>query len=213
MNKVRIFVTLITALAVTGTFVFAHEVEERHHMKIKLGADAEAIEVEDMEIGETRQFFTEDGKEVVITREEQGHKLTVDGKEIDIFSPGGHHGASVIDIDGEEGEGHVNVFVKKMVMGGGEGDGDENVFVFSGDDEGEHGEHFVWTEEGGDDANVSVFVTKKKDVLSHVLESGVLDQLDTATRDEIVRVIKEAEGSEGHRVMRKKIVRSHKKDE
>ncbi len=215
MNKVRLFITLITALLVTGTFVFAHEGEERHKMKLKFGLDMEAIEIEDMEVGETRQFFTEEGKEVVVTREEQGYELTVDGKEIDIFSPGGHHGASVVHLDGDEGEGHVNVFVKKMVMGEGDGEGDESVFVFSGDDEGEHGEHenFVWTTEGGEDANVSIFVNKKKDVLSHVLESGVLDQLDTAARDEIIRVIKEAEGSEGHHVIRKKIVRVHEEDE
>ncbi len=217
MNKVRFFVTLITALLVTGSFVFAHEVEERHKMKLMFGADAEAIEIEDMEVGETRQFFTEEGKEVVITRGEQGYELTVDGKEINILSPGDHHGASFIDIDGidvEEGEGLVKVSVKGMVMGEADGEGEANVFVFSGDDEGEHGEHesFTWTEQGGEDAAVSIFV-QKSDILSQVLESGVLDQVDEAARDEIIRVIKEAEASEGHHVIRKKIVRVHEEDE
>ncbi len=197
MNKVRFFVTLITALLVTGTFVFAHEGEEHHKMKIKLGHDMEAIEIEDMEVGETRQFFTDEGKEIVVTREEHGYELSVDGKQIDIVSAGDHHGASVISVGGDDGE-HVNVFVKKMVMS--DDEGDPGVFVVSGDD---IGEDFVWTTDTGEHAGVSVFV-QKKDVLSHVLESGVLDQLDSATRGEIIRVIEEAEGDEAHRVIRKK---------
>ena len=74
MNKVRLFVTLLTALLLTATFSFAHEEQEHHKFKLKLHGEGEALVLEDMEVGETRQLYTESGKEVVATRTEDGYQ-------------------------------------------------------------------------------------------------------------------------------------------
>jgi hypothetical protein len=139
-----------------------------------------------------------------VTRDEDGYELTVDGREIDVVSPGGH-GISVVKIDREDGEGEVDVRVKKIVRG----DHGENVFFFSGDEEGHEGhEVFVWTgDEGGDDGDFSwTMGVDVKSVADQLLESGALDKLDETTRKEILAVVEKAEKRRVVRTGVKKIV-------
>lgn len=211
MNKSRFFLTALVALLLVTSFSFAGEDHDgKHHkMKIKIagdGAGVESFDIGELEVGETHQLFTEEGKEVNITRDEDGYTVNVDGKDIDIHTgghhTGSHHGASFIAVDGDEGH-KVKVITKTMSFSD-DGEESENVFVFAGDgEEGEHGEHaFVWV---SDDENAKghdmSFMIKKQDVLGHVLESKALDGLDEATRQRIIEAIKEGEqASRPHRI-------------
>lgn len=197
MSKTRLTAFLLPILLFAATASFAHE--EKHVIKLKVAGDDDVIVVDDLEVGETRQVFTDSGKEVVVTREENGYELSVDGREIDVVSPGDHHGTAEVTIDGESGEKKVDLRVKKVIK---VHDG-ENVFFFSGDEgEDEEGnEVLVWTgdgEEGESHATVSIGMDVKS-VADRVLESGVLDKLDEATRQEI---LDEIEKAEKHRVIR-----------
>lgn len=207
MNKLRFFLLALTALLLVTSFSFAgedHDGERHHKVKIKIAGDGNGVEsfdFGDIEVGETRQFFTDSGKEVTITRDEDNYTVNVDGKDIDIHTSG-HHGASVIDIDGEEGH-KVKVITKTMHISG-DGEEGENVFVFKTG--GEHGEHVFHSEHGDEHGEHSFvwisddegskshdFVIKKSNVLSHVLESDALDGLDEETRERIIKAIKEGE--------------------
>ena len=56
-----------------------------------LGSDAQAIEIDDIEDGETRSFELGDGKWMDVTRDGEMLRLDVDGKEIEIpLNPGDH---------------------------------------------------------------------------------------------------------------------------
>jgi hypothetical protein len=197
MKRLSFFVTVITSLALAATLTLADDVETRHRFKLKVGGDGEVITIDDLEVGETRQLFTDSGKEVIVTREEDGIKLTVDGKEIDVSTPHHPRGLALVDVGGEDGE-HVNVIVKK-IGGHGEGEEGEHVMVWHGD-AGGHAAHdvMVWTGEEGEDHVLAggeghgfAFVAAP-DVAGSVLESGVLDDLDPAKREEILKAIKDA---------------------
>lgn len=197
MKRIRFFTPLLAALLALAAAGFAHE--EKHAMKVKIVGDGDAIEVGDLEVGETRQFFTDSGKEVVVTREEHGYELSVDGREIDVVSPGDHHGAAVVTIDREGDDGKIDVRIKKKIV---RVHDDENVFFFSGDEGGEHEGHevIVWTGDGGDGEGHPTFTMSidAKSVADRVLESGVLDRFDEATRREILDAIDRASK---HRVL------------
>lgn len=185
MNKLRLFLTALVALLLVTSFSFAGEDHdgEHHKMKIKIagdGAGIESFDIGELEVGETHQLFTDSGKEVNITRDEDGYTVNVDGKDIDIHTSG-HHGAKVIT---------------RTMSFSGHGEENENIFIMAGDgEEGEHGEHsFVWIsdDENTKDHDIS-FMIKKQDVLSHVLESKALDGLDEDTRQRIIDAIKSGE--------------------
>lgn len=206
MKRLSFFVTLIAALAVAATFAFAHDGEAKERFKLKIAPDDEAIVIDDLEVGQTRQFFTESGKEVVVTREEDGFKLTVDGKEINVDMPHAPHGVAVVNVDGEDGEA-MKVFVKTIVAHG-DGEEGEHVMVWHGDG-GEHESHdvMVWTGEEGE-GHAFAFAAAP-DVAASVLESGVLDDLDPAKREEILKAIKDAAAS---RMFEKKVILHKEKD-
>lgn len=64
----------------------------------------EAIDIGDMEIGETRYLTTDSGKEVIVTREEDGFLLEVDGKEFRFDSINGNDVRLILGPQGEPGE-------------------------------------------------------------------------------------------------------------
>lgn len=73
------------------TPAIAEEVHERKvEIKILADADGEALDLDlsDLEVGETRWISTDSGKDVGITREENGYRLDIDGEETFIMSPG-----------------------------------------------------------------------------------------------------------------------------
>ena len=183
------FVVLVASLLVSA-FSFAAEPEVQRHMEIKIAADDEMVSFDaDLKIGETRQSFTDSGKEVLVTRTEGGFQLEVEGKDIDIDMP--------------HGKGHHAMF--NMT-----GDEDKKVIIHKlHGDSGEQGYHFIHADEGAD------IVIEHSSAADRMAESGVLDDLDEAKRQEILSVLRDLEPEQIHkqvRVMVEKIHREHAED-
>lgn len=181
MKTIHAILAITFAALFISVFSFASEdVEVERHIKIKIDQDGELIDLEadDMEVGETRQSFTDSGKEVLLTRTESGFDLTVDGKEIDIDIPHVDHHSVFM-----HGGGDAKVFIKKL-----SDEDDGNTFTFIHGDEG--GEHH-WVEKGEDDHHM-IFI-ERTSAADHLLESGVLEDLDEETRRKILDTLKEIE--------------------
>lgn len=161
--------TIAATLLVTSALL-AGEGHVERHLKLALGdpADVLVIEDDDMEPGETRQFFTESGKEVVITRTEEGRTIEIEGKTIEIPE----NPANFV-FSGEEGV--RKVIVKEMHTVDGDA---HHAFRFHTGDENE-GPH--------------VMVLHRGLPSKHLAESGVLDDLDAETRERILDTLREIE--------------------
>jgi hypothetical protein len=83
--------------------------ERKVEIKILADAGGEAVELDlsDLQVGETRWISTDSGKDVGVTREENGYRLDIDGEETFIMSPGDDM--------------HSRVMVHAMADGVGEG--------------------------------------------------------------------------------------------
>lgn len=180
MKAIHAVLTVLAALLFTSTFAFAAAEPGAKRMEIKIAADDEPITIEasDMEVGETRQSFTESGKEVLVTRTEEGFQLEVDGKEIDVDLPhAGDHGHGHHATFNMSGDEEGKVIIRKFV------DGDE------------HGYHFVHAA-AGEDVDL---VIERFSAADRLVESGVLDDLDEAKRQEILDALREMEP---HRILK-----------
>jgi hypothetical protein len=100
------------------------------HKKIEIrvtpdgDADGTVIDASDLEVGETRYITSESGKEIAITREENGFRIDIDGEETFVMSPlEGMHKKVMLRAMGE-GEAHAESFVVT-----GEGEGHNMIFV------------------------------------------------------------------------------------
>jgi len=138
----RVATGILLPLAVFGLLVSPALAGDHHdgevhkkHIKIMVspdGEDADAIRLDasDLEVGETRYITSESGKEVAITREENGFRIEIDGEETFVMTPGeGMHKRVMVHSTGS-GEATANAFV--MV---GEGEGHNMLWVT---DEGEN---------------------------------------------------------------------------
>ena len=99
-----LFLALAT-LAPTTIHADEPEVQIEKQFKIVVAgddADAFRFEADDLEVGESRQFFTDSGKEVLVTRTEDGLDIEVDGEELDIR--GLHKQHVIIRTDGENAD-------------------------------------------------------------------------------------------------------------
>ncbi len=182
MKTMHAILALIFASLFAAAFSFAaEEPEVRHQIKIKIDDGNELIDVEaeDLEVGESRESYTDSGKKVLVTRTEQGYELEVDGKQIDL---GMHHGDSdhAVFVHGDEA-------AKVIVKSGGDQEVDYS-FIHSGDEHGAH--HWV---QHGEEGEGFKFVIERQSAAKHLLESGVLDDLDEDTRQRILDTLKEIE--------------------
>ncbi len=174
--------------------VFSFAAEEPRHMEIKIAADDEVVSfnADDMEVGETRQSFTESGKEVVVTRTEDGFQLEVDGKEIDVDVPHGQGNHAMFNMTGDE--------AKKVIIHKFQGEGAE------------HGYHYIH----GDGEDVDL-VIERFSAADRLAESGVLDDLDEAKRQEILDTLRGMEPHQIHKQVRlhvdTKIHQEHDEDQ
>ena len=178
MKSIHALVALVIATLFTASFTFAgHGEAHGHHEQVTVIVNGEKIDLssEELEEGDTRQFFTDSGKEVLLTREADGLKLTVDGEDIHLGGLGSH------------GKGHV--MVKRFGAG-------DHSFTF--DHDGDHedvsvffGESHEWIHADGD-AKV-FFLKDHKSPAEHLVDSGVLDQVDEAAAEAILEVLREIE--------------------
>jgi hypothetical protein len=128
---------LIAAAAVAGE-------EHRTHIKIAVDGGAEDhrsfewtsddsdFDLHNLEVGESRTLTDDDGKEVVVTREENGLVFDVDGEKIELMHLNGTVDVEVLH-DDHNGE---NVFIKEhntevhMIKA----DSSDGVTIISGDE-------------------------------------------------------------------------------
>lgn len=199
-------------------------VQERIKLKIaeSSGDEPLVLELDDMEVGEARQFYTESGKLVTATRNEDDITIDVEGRDEPIVVPMGNSGHG---IHLSHGNGQ-NVVIKKRIhlgdhqSGAGnsvvwidedgethtvEGDGHSFVWI---DGEGEHhisegedGKSVVWVGEDGETHNLNgkdfVFKTGGAGVHTIALHGGAFEKLESSgalegLSDEQIERIREA---------------------
>lgn len=179
------------------------EVEVKKEFKIVVAGDAglgsaEAIhldlEGDDLEIGESRQFFTDSGKEILVTRTEDGLDVEVDGEDLDLDTT---HERVVVrtEIDGDvDEERHVVIRTHGRTHGDGESHGEHRFhFVGEGGREIEiDGDRVHWSTVGEDGEPHVFFVkTAGKSAAEHLEESGALDGLDPAEKERVLEALRE----------------------
>ena len=180
-----LFATVLIAVA-GAAIADDPEVHFEREFKVLVDGDAEAIEVDidDMEVGETRQHFTDSGKEVLITKTEEGHTLEIDGKTIEI---GGHgHSFNAHSF----GHDDAKVIIKRL-------DSAEGVhFIHANGDEVtvDVDEDFHWVQ-GGGDHGMKVIRLGDQGAAARLEASGVLDDLSDHKRQEILDALGAHEGT------------------
>lgn len=209
---------LAAAILISGQ-TRAGEEHETHAFKIVIaddGSDADVIKLDgdDLEIGESRQFITDGGKEVVITRTEDGLNVTVDGEDLSLPS----FGDIDIDFDGAHGDhkafrsmfivksedGDEDVDIQKMIV---DGHGSHNM-VFIGEDgkkveiKGEgNGEGFHWVKKfhaGAEGSGPHIIKLHATDgAAEHLKSSGALDSLTDEQREKVLKALESYGSSEG----------------
>lgn len=196
-----------TEEAATG-FAAEAEAEPVRHSKMKLVLDqdgtAEQIELADLHelaVGESRTFTTASGTPVVVTRDEQGFELDLNGKKIrltDHFAaempggPGEFH-KRIMVTDGEEGGANVMILRNKSAE---DGDG----AAIAG---GETGNDVVMLRRmAGDGPHAFAFATGDGELAAQPLpveatiarlqNSAKFQELDEATRATVLEALRES---------------------
>ena len=145
----------LAVMAVLLTFAAATFAQEEHEMKFEVivaeggsdestrvhwSSDNADFDIQDMQVGESRAMVDDDGRAMRITRGEDGFKMNVDGKTIDLpeLSGMGEHGAHMTFVDGGEMDVDVQVigstsgtFATSTGFAG--STGPEGVTIISGD--------------------------------------------------------------------------------
>lgn len=129
--------TVFLWVCLIGTAAIASE-EQRIHIKIAVDGDGQDhqviefdgldadIDLQSLAVGESKTLTDTGGKEVTVTRTENGVEFDVDGEKIEIdHLPGGMHGEHDIDIEIDGREIHKEVRVIKT-------DSSDGVTIISG---------------------------------------------------------------------------------
>jgi len=212
--KPRILIGL-AALAIAASTAFAAaalaEEERVERVKVNLVLDDEGasdrIAIDDlaeMEIGETRTYTSDSGKTVLVTRDEEGWELDIDGKKIRV----GDHSA---------GDGDVFVHrMKKFELGE---DGQVKSMVFLSGDDAEKGDVHIVREIGPGGAHAFAFGPHGvhpglgvEGTIERLKENAKFQSLDAATQQLVLEALRESapklrwiqegdEGSDGKRVI------------
>lgn len=189
MKKTLPLLIALLVAAVVATLAFAGEPEKfEHRIKLVINAGDEPIEIEaeDLAVGESREFQTESGKAVVLTRTEDGLEVTVDGKKLNLPGHGGAHAF----FHGAD----TKVFVAR-----------------AGEGQGENGQGFLWvdsdgTSHTGEGHHVFQIHRHGGDSAARLLKSGVLDGLDAPTRDRILEELRKIDAEPAVEVTKKVVV-------
>ena len=131
---------VITSLVAIGMFSIALAQEERRmHVEVisddgvhdavvvQIDSDDLDFDLENMQVGENQAVVDESGRTILITREEDGYRFDVEGKEISVPVLHGEHDTMVM-VDG-----HYDVSV----------DVDVHHEVIDGEHDGEHKVHVI----------------------------------------------------------------------
>jgi len=191
MKRLAFLILLATALLASNAAFAAEGTGDEDQLTFEyvIDGDSVTIDASDMDVGEVRQVYTEAGKQVVLSRNEEGFDLEIDGEHIALEGPG--HGVHVLGAH----PGATQVFVKRIHKDDGGEDVDHQVFVFSPESE-----HHVALKIAGDGEAVSKRVREvlgeRRDPGQHLIDSGALDGVDEATRQKILDALKDWQGHE-----------------
>lgn len=198
-------VTAIAMLCALTTQIEADEpvVVKKEKVKVIVAGDDSEPQIvqlngDDLEIGESRQIFTDDGKEIVISRTEDGLGVSIDGETVDIGALHGAHGH----------DGNIRVH-HKVIEHLADGDAKAMVFVGKGGEEVDieqivaaHGgkAHRVFISEDGETVDLEGLDMVKwvghprveihgAGLGDHLEESGAFDDLTDEQRRKILDAI------------------------
>ena len=189
----------------------ATEAEPVRHTKMKLVLDqdgsAERIELTDLhelEIGESRTLTTESGTPVVVTRDEQGFELDLNGKKIRLADhlsadassgPGSFQKRIVVTSGGEGEDGAANVMIlrnKVAAEGGDTGDGHDVVMLRRMPEAGAHG--FAFTTGDGELTAIPLPIEA---TIARLQASAKFQELDEATRATVLEALRDSAPTPG----------------
>lgn len=204
MTKPLLLALLISTLLALTTVVVADEPEIERHVKLKIVADGETLDVEldDLEVGDSQQFFTENGTEFVVTRTEDAYEFDIEGRDEPIVVSTSEHGAYAYNYntacEGDDCPRHVVIKKDVHIDGEGEGSGRRMIFMSTDGDthvtEGEGGA-MTWIEGDGDGEGLHfIHAGGGEAAAERLLESGALDDLDEAKRQEILDAVRAGDG-------------------
>ena len=103
---------MFLALAATLLFAFAglaDDVEEQHEVRIVVAgaaadgdfhwtSDGSDLDLENMQVGETRSIVDESGRTVLVTKEADGLSFNIDGKDVRVPDVDAYHmGVAIVD--------------------------------------------------------------------------------------------------------------------
>jgi len=116
----------LAALAALMAFgvASAQEVEKKMELKVVVAGDGVGNEhavhwvsdgagLEDLAVGESKTIAGESGREVVVTKTEDGMQFEIDGETV-VMPDMGAHGTHMAFVDAEGGHGDIDVRVMKM---------------------------------------------------------------------------------------------------
>lgn len=185
----KILFALAAVLVLTALGAGADEPVVERQIKLKILTDAGepvGLDLGDMTVGDTRQFFTDGGTEVTVTRLESAFEIQVEGEDepLVVALPEGPHGDH--SCDGDDCDHHV--IVHKIVRG----DGADATAMFHGGDGQhviiDHGEDVSWVGGEGDGPMTIHAITG--DPAARLIESGVLDDLSPEKRQAILDALR-----------------------
>lgn len=219
----------LLALSAWTLAATAGEPEIDRQVKLKILADDEMVDLDlsHLEVGESEQLYTENGKEIVALRTEEGFEIDVEGRDEPIVVKTGDHAyAFSLDHDCDESDDDCthDVIVRKnvhVIHEDGEhehGEGAHTMMFISED--GEHhavgGHANVWISgdaEGdgeGDGMQVFRFNGGGEGAIEKLLASGALDNLDETKREEILEALRSGHGEGNVRV---KVIEKHRHED
>lgn len=180
------------------------------HSRIKLVLDhdgaAEQLEIADlheMAVGESRELTTASGTPVVVTRDDAGFEIDLDGKKIrlaDHFGaempdgPGEFHKRIVVT-DGDEDGANVMILRNKVAVGGGE-EGDHDVVMLRRMPA-DGAQSFAFATGDGELPAIPLPVEA---TIARLQASAKFQQLDDATRATVLEALRESAPKAGARI-------------
>ena len=197
-----------TTLAAAAALAFAlvsgagaDGAEAHRQTQIKLVVDRDGVaervtldDLHEMTVGETRTLSSESGTPVLVTRDDEGFEVDVDGKKIRVQES--------FSGDAGEGEGETRIVRRKVIVGEGD-EGEPSAFVFHSDGEGdgdvvflrefagagEGGDGFAWST-GGAELPLPPFGVEG--TIVRLEKSAKFQELDPATRAKVIEALRES---------------------
>ncbi len=207
------FSLLALAFGVFAMPAVADEPAIEHQVRIKIVADDELLDVEldDLEIGDSQQFFTDSGKQVVATRTEEGYEIEIEGRDEPILVRTGDNAYAFsfdTDCDGDDCPKHIAITKDIEISGDGEGEARRMIFM-STDGELHVGDadHLSWTESDEGSNHLAWIEADGDAAAERLLESGALDGLDEDKRQEILDAVRAGAGGDGETNVEVKVLK------